>query len=342
MKEISSPTKGKRIDLLDYLKAISILMVIITHYDWAKKTSPAFILFIDMAVPIFMIISGYNFAMSYQKNTDGTLPDMYSSENILPRVHRFLRPFFFIYIIELVLSVALDETLKYGAIETFFRGGIGPGSYYVPLLIQLLLVFPLIFFFVKKSAFWGVLTCGIINLLYEFVIVFFDVEKIYYRLCIGRYILLIAFGCYLFLHPDHKLKKRDLAIMITLGVIFILTRTSADYMIAKWELFPYWGPTAFPVAFYIFPLVIIAFRLFYHKQIPGYTGELLALIGKASYHIFLVQMVYYHFNLGGALMDKHWLFAIPYNVVVTVSVGIAFYRVENNLRKSKYVGRYFN
>ena len=37
-------------------------MVIITHYDWGDKDSPFFTMLINMAVPVFMIISGYNFA----------------------------------------------------------------------------------------------------------------------------------------------------------------------------------------------------------------------------------------------------------------------------------------
>ena len=63
----------KRIDFLDYLKAICVIMVIITHYDWADKDSPFFTMLINMAVPVFMIISGYNFAMSNRKKTGGNL-----------------------------------------------------------------------------------------------------------------------------------------------------------------------------------------------------------------------------------------------------------------------------
>lgn len=43
----------KRIDFLDYLKAICVIMVIITHYDWADKDSPFFTMLINMAVPVF-------------------------------------------------------------------------------------------------------------------------------------------------------------------------------------------------------------------------------------------------------------------------------------------------
>ena len=72
----------KRIDFLDYLKAICVIMVIITHYDWADKDSPFFTMLINMAVPVFMIISGYNFAMSNRKKTGGNLKKMYAWEMI--------------------------------------------------------------------------------------------------------------------------------------------------------------------------------------------------------------------------------------------------------------------
>lgn len=95
-----------------------------------------------------------------------------------------------------------------------------------------------------------------------------------------------------------------------------------------------------PVAFYIFPIVILLFRKFYHTRIPGLFGKLLTWIGKASYHIFLVQMVYYHFELGGAVMNMSWYIAVPFNILVSVPAGLAFYEFDNRfigkLRKVKH------
>ena len=45
-----------RIEFLDYMKAVCVIMVIITHYEWPDKTSPLFTMVINMAVPMFMII----------------------------------------------------------------------------------------------------------------------------------------------------------------------------------------------------------------------------------------------------------------------------------------------
>ena len=98
----------KRIDFLDYLKAICVIMVIITHYDWGDKDSPFFTMLINMAVPVFMIISGYNFAMSNRKKTGGNLKKMYAWEMIKPKLIRFLVPFFTVCLIEIVLLVIED------------------------------------------------------------------------------------------------------------------------------------------------------------------------------------------------------------------------------------------
>ena len=86
--------KKQRIEFLDYLKAVCVIMVIITHYGWEDKTSPFFTMLINMAVPVFMIVSGYNFAMSNRKKADGNLEKMYGWNMMKPKLIRFLLPFF--------------------------------------------------------------------------------------------------------------------------------------------------------------------------------------------------------------------------------------------------------
>lgn len=62
-----------RVNQLDWLKAFAIIMVLITHTLQSLNIySDALIIgrpfWIDMAVPIFMIISGFTFSMSAEKN----------------------------------------------------------------------------------------------------------------------------------------------------------------------------------------------------------------------------------------------------------------------------------
>lgn len=329
-------TEGNRIEFLDYLKAVCVLMVIITHYEWTDKTSPFFTMLINMAVPVFMIISGYNFAMSNRKKAGGKLGKMYGWDMMKPKLVRFLVPFFAVCLIEIVLLMMEDREIH--PLRIFLLGAYGPGSYYVPVMLQLLVIFPIIYILVARNAKLGLTVAGIANLLFEIAVKVFEIDKYYYRLSIGRYLLLIAFGCYLYLHPEHRVKRYQMVAMFLVGLAYLVAVFGFDRELL---LFGYWKTTAMPVAFYIFPIVILLFRKFYHSRIPGYFGKLLTWIGKASYHIFLMQMVYYHFELGGAIMQAEWYIAVPFNILVSVPAGLAFYELDNSfmekMRQIKHV-----
>lgn len=60
----------ERNNSLDFLKGISIIFIIITHFSWTnlERLSFGFPFWIDMAVPIFMLVSGYTQALSCEKN----------------------------------------------------------------------------------------------------------------------------------------------------------------------------------------------------------------------------------------------------------------------------------
>lgn len=316
----------KRIELLDYLKAVCVLMVIITHYDWTDKSSPVFTMLINMAVPVFMIISGYNFAMSNAKKAEGKLSKMYSWEILKPKLVRFLVPYLLVCIIEIPLRLAYGRDA--GLARTFLEGGYGPGSYYVPVMMQLLLVFPIIYILIAKNAKLGIFLVGSVNLLFEVAVRVFEIEKHDYRLSVGRYLLLVALGCYLYLYPKDRIKNWQLATMFVIGVAYIVAVFELKY---KLPLFRYWKTTAMPVAFYIFPIIVVLFRKFYYSTIPGSIGRLLTWIGQASYHIFLVQMVYFHFDFGGSIMQAPWYIAVPFDILVTVPFGLAFCEFDNRL-----------
>ncbi len=325
----------KRIELIDYLKAVCVLMVIVTHYEWSDKTSPFFTMLINMAVPVFMILSGYNFAMSNRKKTDGKLRQMYGWSMVKPKLVRFLVPFFTVCVIEIALLIVEGKYIDPARI--FLLGAYGPGSYYVPVMLQLLVVFPIIYFLVDRNAGLGIGIAAAANLMFEVAVVLTEMDVYYYRLCIGRYLLLIAFGCYLYLHPEQRLRWYQMLLMFAAGFVYIVYALQMEQEVAlfgdDFVLFDYWSTTAMPVAFYIFPIVVLLFRRFYHSEIPGCLGRMLIWMGKASYHIFLVQMVYYHFELGGKIMSADWWIAVPYNIFICVPVGLAFYELD-----SRFVG----
>ena len=96
--------KFDRQTVLDVIKGICIIFVVITHYGWDEKQRLVglFPYIIDMAVPIFMIISGYVFSNSYLKKGIYHFEDAYDLSIISNRIIRYTIPFLIAYTIELI------------------------------------------------------------------------------------------------------------------------------------------------------------------------------------------------------------------------------------------------
>lgn len=148
---------GERFYHIDFLKGICIIFVIITHCNWedTEKLKLLFPFYIDMAVPVFMIISGYMYAVSYKKNNINSIGDAYLAKNIINKILRFTIPFSIIFITEQIVYF-LQNGQQYSKsildfIHLFLIGGTGPGSYYYPVMIQFIFVYPVIFFYYKKA-----------------------------------------------------------------------------------------------------------------------------------------------------------------------------------------------
>lgn len=65
-------TKRKRDIAIDYLKTICMILIIITHYSWTMLDRERYLFpyWIDLAVPVLMIITGSNYYQSIENNSD--------------------------------------------------------------------------------------------------------------------------------------------------------------------------------------------------------------------------------------------------------------------------------
>lgn len=79
----------QRIDIIDYLKAIAIIFVIVNHANILSKTNPIFLYMIDVAVPIFLILSGYVYCF---KEWNNELLTNYRRGKLLKQIKRFTTP----------------------------------------------------------------------------------------------------------------------------------------------------------------------------------------------------------------------------------------------------------
>ncbi len=322
----------KRNHVVDILKGICIICVIITHYNWKNSVRliPMFPFFIDMAVPVFMIVSGYVYAISFEKHNISSIGQAYQIDYLIDKLLRYTIPFIIIYVLELIAFYRIDVVYcKREIIWNFFTGGFGYGSYYYPIMIQFIFVFPIVFFLIKRLEFFGLVLTGFLNALYELLQWSYYVSPEHYRLLLFRYLLLIAFGCYMYLKKG-KIRKPIGIVSVLTGILFIWIYIYRNYTP---HIVIHWTSTSFLAALYIMPVIGLLLCSTTNSRIKCPPIELL---GKASYHIFLSQMYYYQFvmyPLQVRYADASTISLLLISIVVCLSSGLLFYVVETAITK---------
>jgi surface polysaccharide O-acyltransferase-like enzyme len=340
--EIKPPlTQNSRIFAFDYLKALCILFVIITHLAVTDVLRKDFLypFWIDMAVPIFMIISGYVYSLSCEKRHISSINNWFTYKNFKPKFMRILNPFFITYFIEVVIFYVYythtnTEFTPIQYLIIFITGGWGPGSYYVPVLIQLLLLFPLLYFLFKKSPLYGALTIICAQIVLEIIIHGLSISVDIYRLLFFRYMIFILFGMILYYYKD-RIRPIHLCLSFVVGGGFIL---ATNYLGYTPILFTYWTTTSLPTAFYTFVMVFLFLRIFECDavkkiHIPEEISNTFCLLGRASFHIYLTQMVYY----ATIYTVVRNLLPLPLELIISIIVccaaGVVFYCFEERCLK---------
>lgn len=83
-----------RIQALDYLKAFAVILVILTHaLTKAQRLKIAGPFWISMAVPIFMIVSGFTNTLTAEKENFYRLKDFFMKRELFYQLSKILRPY---------------------------------------------------------------------------------------------------------------------------------------------------------------------------------------------------------------------------------------------------------
>ncbi len=323
----------ERVHVTDYLKAICIIMVIITHYSWETKSYPTFTYGIRMAVPIFMILSGYNAVLAYEKRKTTTLKSIYAPSQMLPKILWIMLPYTLLFFFEAFAEGCFTPELNAGDyIYTYLTGGFNEGlsgGYYVACLLELTLTMPIIYVIIKKSPIWGLLGMLAVNIIYEMCVASFAMDWYTYRIIYVRYIFMVTCGMYMAL--GNKIHWGILAPMFTAGIIILYTLDYGDLM-QNLLFCRYWANTNLLSSLYIVPLIYVVFALFRTKQIPTFIGSGLELIGRSTWHIFLYQMIYYRMGWHTDFLYLGLPVCIIFNIVICCLAGCAWSRLEKHFQ----------
>ncbi len=338
---------------IDIAKGFAIILVLFNHYFWQEGSAFNTHLYywvICMAVPIFMLCTGYVTAQSFDSKKV-TLKQSYTFEKLYPKYIRYIMPFLWFYIVETILTFVFRKVgyieylsvlnydfsnmynTKISFVSTlvfFFSGGRGlHGTYYFPIILQVALMIPVIYAIVKKHK-WGIWLCFIINLLLEIFKNVVNLPYGAYRLLAFRYIFALSLGCYMYIYRDKKEKWYKWLMFFAVGAAYTYV---VNYISYSRLIFTYWFRTSMISMLYITPMFLLGIRYMKNVRIA-----LIENLGKASYHILMVQILYYNFLAPlvwhasrNKIINDFWGMAI--SLVICLGGGYAYYLLYTFISK---------
>ena len=314
---------------IDFIKGLCILSVLIQHYAWqnGEVMRWRFSFWLGMAVPVFMMVSGYVTALSFQRKGVETLSAACAPAELLRRFLRYALPWLPVFLAEewvLFHRGILPHIGPFVLLKDFLHGGEGPGSYYIPIAMQLVFVLPALYLLIRKKGFRGLVLCGVLNGVYELLHWAYGMGPALYRVLMLRYLLLAGFGCYLALYP-HTLRPRCHVLSFLLGLGWLVLVEFLGYLP---RVLTDWSVTSVLAALYIMPIFALAVE---HGKLHFAP---LDLLGKASYDIFLLQILYHSFWVEHiyALIPQRPL-QLLVNILICCAVGIAFHFIETPITR---------
>lgn len=320
---------------VDVLKGLLIIIVIVAHSSLitSEQKLGIYPFVVDMTIPSYMLISGFVSACSFYNKKIDNFEKAYNFAAVSQKLLRFVVPFTIAFVVEWILfrvsGLFMVNVFEYGLLAVVFdyiKGGYGQGSYYFPMMIQFVFVFPIIYQVIKKYGFKGLGYCFCANAIYEIMKTAYGMSEGEYRLLIFRYLFAIAAGCFIAIGDIKKDIKTYIlsGLSIVIGAAFICLFWYTEYTP---KILIYGKATSFIAYLFIIPIMGWLIKKVWLKC------GILELMGKASFNIFLVQMIYYNFSdkIYGIIQNKN--LQLLFNIVFCVVVGILFYYLDNMVQK---------
>lgn len=322
-----NPKTNERNYVIDILKFLAILAVVYTH----SRHNNIFDLYlgdflISSAVPIFMVITGYNYAQSTSKRKIELIGQYYTKENLKNKFMRILPAYLFIALLQFVIILVITNQVSE---KTLFLTE-GPGSYYTLMLIQIILIYPLIYFALKKHPIQAFLIILVSAFFYDYLMCIVKEPSTFsnqfYRHFFARHLLTVALGCLLYLYKQ-KIKWWMLVTSAIIGAVYLIAMRHFGII----PVFIYgWKTTSYIAAFWAFAVVGCCIK-YIKINLNGITAKIIKIMGNSTFHIMLIQACYYFFGAG------LW-FTLAYNnvvldIAVCLSAGMLFYFIEQIIRR---------
>ena len=337
------------VDLTSAAKALAICLVVLTHADWAEadRLCPVFPFVVNAAVPLFMMVTGLNYARSYRRKGAATLAEMYDPSTLLRRIRALVLPFVPAFLLEVPLA-ALRNHLGFSTIDLspaglalgFASGGWGPGGYYLPVMIQVVLAYPLLCLLVRRFG-WGAFTavaagCLTVDLFQSAIGLPLGVWRV---LCV-RYLPYLAVGALLESRELEGLRnggyqRRVFLTLLAIGGGYLSCLTYGPLASSLSAIQTEWASTSIPSGLFFIGAFGLLHTQFGEVKPRGHGWAAVGMVARNTWFIFLVQSVWY-FAGANAVFD---FLPVPVAATVFLCICVTLGCIYGTLWKRR---RFFN
>ena len=315
-------------NFIDFLKAYCIICVILAH-NLPSPDSVVFSIWGGMQVPLFLLIQTFH-----------ALKNGNTTNNWKKIIRRLIFPFIIVEgLLFLILLLKTNGTYPevFSVIKNFIiGGGYGPGSYYIWIYLQFAIIIsvmtPIFRNWSRKKI---LLLFVVISIVGEVFCSLTQIHNAIYRLLAIRYLFLIYLG-YIWVKDGIVMNRLTLLLSIlSLGTILFFTYT--DYNLEPLFFHTKWKIHHWICYFYAANLLtFIIYQLFLVLKNTR-LNQLLFYIGKASWEIYLIQMMVFvlipknifSFISYPALINLSW---ICFTLLLSILLGTLLYVASNHLQ----------
>lgn len=325
---------SQRIMAIDYLKSIAVILVILTHaLSKQQRLRIGGPFWISMAVPIFMILSGFTNSLSADKNNIYSTKQYFKKEQLLSELSKILIPYLVIILLEIMLGGFQRIFFEVGPFMSFglkefivfvLTGGTTPGSYYVLILLQFVVIFPFMLVAFKKAPKISIIFFFSVHFLFDVLTNYLPIPGKFYRVLIFRYLAFIIMGIALYYSYTQVSKS-----VRWLAIISLLYIGYSMYLGNVLKIFSKWTNTSLPTVFWALTLVLLGIA-YLEKENTNYLTNICSRIGQASYQVFLIQKFLFGFGLNRffRLINLNYALSSLFSILLCCFLGVVFHDIQ--------------
>lgn len=268
---------------IDFLKAYSILCVVIAHIlPTALFKYILFQVWGEMQVPMFILIQVFH---AYKK-------DQRPKVKWVSLLKRIIVPFIAIQVVIVGFKALVTGGFSLSLLfQGLMLGGYGPGAYYIWVYLQIAIILVLLWGWIIKVSLKQVLLVFLfISVGFEVLFSIVDCPEPIYRLLCTRYLFLIPLGL-IWLRKGVFLNRNNILLSI-LSIVAVLFFVFTDYDLEPFFFNTNWRFHRWICYFYVPLLLTYGLSLIWRRiKETALIEKQVKWIATRSYEIYLAQMM---------------------------------------------------